>query len=470
MLTRLGVVLALVACGGDPSDADYTAFPVAAGAAVDKVTWYQGVEKVLYNDTDIRTGGTHVPPVIEGRPGMLRVFVSPQSRNDWVSRTIAVVLKVQDRTQELQLTDYLTVWGSWQEENLRKTANFQVPAEMVSADTVFEVAIHEMYPWRLGGTDDVSEATWTSADRSLRTMATGVLDLHLVPIRYNGDGSGRLPDVSGPAIERLRERLFATYPVTDIDITVEPPMNWPGRVTSSGGWEALLAQVTTLREGSVGPQAYFYGLFNPASTFEDFCVGGCTAGLSNLAVAPQDDWARASIGLGYEGHAADTMIHELGHAHGRRHANCGGAADVDGGAYPGGAIVSWGYDLVNQELIPPSNHKDMMSYCDPVWVSDYTFSALADRVAAVGPRRAAATVTDWQLIVVSGSGEAELGGFIEESVLPGGEAVTVELLAEDGSVQGVEEGWFVPFDHRPGGLALIPPTRRGVVRAQVLWD
>lgn len=470
MMMRLALVVGLSGCGALGPSTNYAEMPLAVGASVDKVTWYQGVEKVLHNDTGVRTGGFHAPAVVIGRPGLLRVFVSPKDTDSWFARNLAVVVTVRGRLEELQLTEFVNVWGQWLEDDLRKTANFDIPAEYVTEDVEFDVAVREVYPWTIGGAGDTDDAAWQSDN--LRVQQTGPIRLHIVPVRYNNDGSNRLPDTSQAGIARIRDRLFATYPTTEVEVVVEPPMPFNGRITASSGLSTLLAQIASLRVTSnVAPSAYFYGLVNPATTFDDFCQGGCTTGLSSVPRSPSDAEQRVSVGIGFPGPGEDTLIHEVGHAHGRQHAPCGGAPSADPSfPYPNGGIVAWGYDVVKGELLNPAVHVDMMSYCDPIWVSDYTFSALADWIRAVEGGARSGVVEDWQLVSVEPDGSAELGPVFDKRGFPAGAPVDLALLDAAGAVVAVEEGYLTPFDHAGGGLVLVPPVGPEVVGATLISD
>ena len=70
---------------------------------------------------------------------------------------------------------------------------------------------------------------------------------------------------------------------------------------------------------------------------------------------------------------ASTIAHELGHNLSLWHAPCGRPAGVDPG-YPhdDGSIGAWGYDHRDGSLVDSATY-DLMTYCDPAWISDYHF-------------------------------------------------------------------------------------------------
>ncbi len=144
-----------------------------------------------------------------------------------------------------------------------------------------------------------------------------------------------------------------------------------------------------VKNGAASDDEYYYGVFMPSSSFFSYCQQGCVAGLSSGSVNPNDTFLRGSIGLGYPGeYSAGTFVHETGHAHGRLHAPCAPGGQIQGidPAFPygNGGIGAWGYDLVDHQLIDPgSSVRDMMGYCDPTWISDYTYTALFNRIAVV---------------------------------------------------------------------------------------
>ncbi len=468
------LTLGAAACSRDVPDSsgpDYSSYPLAAGAAIDLITLAQGTEIVLHNPVDER-GGRFAPPIVPGRDAVVRVFVSPVVREEFSGRTLAVVLRVTGPSGERRMSEQVVVWGSWLRNSLRTTANFRIPGDWIDPERFdLEVSVHETirFDYSAGEGADEEALTWSSADDPLRVEPSGPVTLHVVPIQYNGDGSGRVPNMSGPAMAAIRATFFATYPITDLRVVEEDVLPYDGVVTAGGGWEALLSRIVALRaEAAPAENAYFYGLFLPAPSFEEFCGGGCTVGLSSVPTSPFDSWARTSIGLGYLGTADDTLVHEVGHAHGRMHAPCGNPPGPDGRyPYGGGGIGSWGYDIVLNEVRDPSVYTDMMGYCSPTWISDYTFSALHDWIVEVEALRSASTVTEWTLLTVAPDGLAEIGPVIDAPVDAGGEPAQFELLDVNGAVVAVQPGWTVPLDHSDGALALLPPVGPEVASARL---
>ena len=84
--------------------------------------------------------------------------------------------------------------------------------------------------------------------------------------------------------------------------------------------------------------------------------------------------------------------HELGHNLSLLHAPCGRPADLDENfPYPEGNIGVWGYDLRNDELVPPFT-PDHLSRCGPPdWTSDYSFKKAMDYRLSGAARRPAVT-------------------------------------------------------------------------------
>jgi hypothetical protein len=162
--------------------------------------------------------------------------------------------------------------------------------------------------------------------------------------------------------------------------------------------------LTALKTSEVGvssPKVY-YGLVSTGASVGDTWLplsSGFILGIGWIgtrASAGLD--IPASFGLKDPEVTSDTAAHEIGHNLGRYHAPCippptplSALSGIDPN-YPAAdaSIVQFGVDVSNGTVLNPDTTKDVMSYCDPQWVSDYTYQAL---YAALGGTTTAATST-----------------------------------------------------------------------------
>ena len=75
--------------------------------------------------------------------------------------------------------------------------------------------------------------------------------------------------------------------------------------------------------------------------------------------------------------------------------------------YANAALGSWGWNSRTQTLFDPNRTTDIMGYCSPQWISDYTYSGITTRVAAVNGATAhalAGTASRWRVLLLDGQG------------------------------------------------------------------
>jgi len=359
--------------------------PIAAGIQMDAIYLYQGIEVHWMQDGAL----VEDAPVsmVGGRDMLIRVFVSPIG--GWVSRTLVLRVQLVQNGHEVDSfrTSASVTGTSWPEE-LESSMNITIPGDALNVGTAMRVELLEESEAASFGGDEGRVVFPAEEPQSLGLNTPGpTLSVVLVPIRYEADGSGRLPDTSDAAIERYRRHLYARFPVATVELTVGDEFVWDQSVSASGaGWSTLLSAVGEQRALlGAGDNTYIYGLFEPAESLNTFCSGGCVPGLANLVSSAYDVWSRAAIGLAWDEVAPDVMSHQLGHNHGLSNvdAGCGSGGGASDYPHAGGHIGERGYDFVEQELLEPDTHFDFMSYCSPAWVSDYTFERLLDRAVDV---------------------------------------------------------------------------------------
>jgi hypothetical protein len=294
--------------------------------------------------------------------------------------------------------------------------------------------------------------------------------IKFVPVKYDADGSGRLPDTSAAQMERYRSTLYKMYPSSKVTITVRAPLPWSTPIDPAGaGWDEMINGIADLRTTDNAPaDVYYVGAFEPAATINQFCSQGCILGVAPLTSAV-DVGQRLALIVGYAGQEpADTLNQELAHAMGRSHAPCGGAAGPDPKyPYAGAKIGQWGFDVMKSTFINPTSvYRDFMSYCTPIWISDYTFNALSKRIAFVnkphsehGPMNDATTApARYTWIHVGANGALKLGRTVTLDHTPEGQAIDVALHGANGAQVASVLGAFFAYDNLPGGYVLVPES------------
>ena len=444
----------------DAGDDDDTAplGDAARGLDVVGISVNQGVQTWLMLDRAVANEG----PIVAGRPLLLRVHVATQP--GWVPRAIRAVVTWSPggSAPPVVLPSTITPYGDSEDGVLASTFAVDVPAALVTLTASVRVGLYEVAGGN--GAGNSIQATWpVSGDQPVPVEFNGGrLHVHVVPLRFDADGSGRLPDTSQGQLALLSEWLFRVYPTASVELTVEAnPISTSANAQANGnGWGDLLYQVTDLRdELDLPDDVYIYGMFRPADDFGSWCAAGCVAGLSWRADDPNDVTSRASIGLGYAGEgAAGTLIHEVGHAHGRAHAPCGVSSPDPSFPYSDGSLGRWGWDLVSRTLKHPTEHRDLMGYCTPRWVSDYTWEALNDRIAWVNSAplwREQGPPIRLLRLAVDPDGTIHARGVTERRVPPEGKSMAVVLRDELGDGTPAL-GTYVPFDDIDGGTIFVP--------------
>jgi len=455
-VTRFGA-LALVllsACTGADDDSSSgqelspDALVAADGVHVDAVSLFQGTEIEMMSQGLAVDPASQVP-LIGGRNAMARVFVSTDpsyNQEDVVARlTIG----------EHQVEHVKTITSKSSKFSLSSTFNFDVDGSLLESPDNWRV---ELLQTRDQSTGENPGAITDSVPFDTPTQGA-TLKILLIPISYGADESQRAPDTSPEQLALYRAAFLATYPVSDVEISVGDPLPTTTVLEpAGGGWDDMLHAMTALRSDRAVPHdTYLYGLVSPASDQASYCEAGCTLGNSYYNQSGSAS-LRVGVGLGFSGaEAVSIAIHELGHQHGRPHAPCEVPDPDPSYPYPDGEIGRWGFDPRDRTLVAPQGASDFMSYCAPAWVSDYTFRALLERsqmVDATSGNEEASSAKSYQVVRVSADGRMRRGAAM---VLPS--RPTARLSTRRGSLDGREielTGHFVHYAHLPGGVLLIP--------------
>ncbi|MGB5809715.1 MAG: M66 family metalloprotease, partial [Polyangiales bacterium] len=432
----------------------------ARSIRLSEVTVNQGVAIPLAQNGTVVSAASRKAPIVAGRDAVFQIGVTPEA--DWQPREIVVEVQLDGVAVAESRATVSTASDSSDPE-----AMIQVPVsgEELEEGATFSVGLFEIASCvdQAGGVTAPRVPASGTTELGAESLA-GPFRIVLVPIRWNTDGSGRLPDLSPGVVQEFADGVASLYPVTGVDVTVRnQPLDYGGALDAGGnGWSQLLNECLSLRSSDNGPdEVYYYCLFQPTPTARDFCSGGCVAGIGPVPSA-SDTYRRAAIGIGFNGSGVDTFLHEIGHALGRPHAPCGGASGADPGyPYADAAIGVWGYDLTSDSHISP-DYRDLMSYCGPNWISDYNYDLLFDRIASVyGRQFALKSITapalpsvSYRTVVVDADMTLSWGRDTILERLPDGEPVTAELLNTSGQVVARVPGVYQSVTHIPGGMLL----------------
>jgi hypothetical protein len=395
-------------------------------------------------------------PLIAGKHALLRAFVDVEA--GFVGRPLLGVLDLKTPEVTRTLVSERTVTQSSVQDDLATTFVFNVEAADLNRNSTYRVRVLEA--------DTTPLARYPEEGYfALGAQALPPFELVLVPFIANGFG----PLTGDAEISALRHRLLALYPSTDVLITVAAPVTLPYVVNGDGdGWDNALDRIYQLRaDAAPGHAVFYYGALAPDDSFDDYCNSDCILGFSNVA-EDSDVESRGSIGITVfkDGSgtkdAWDTVAHELGHALGRDHAPCGISDPNDTDRdYPYvnatlGGIYGYDFDLLR--LVKPKPAKDVMSYCSPVWISDYTYRAIYERLDYIASEsfRALAFAPPplFRLARIRRNGESVWLG--ERRRQGSARRAVVELLGGAGQRVSTIEAQVVAVDHASGGYVWLP--------------
>ena len=435
----------------------------AAGVTIRELALYQGVKRPLMENGAVADSDI---PVVQGRDALIRVFVDTDESYDGGPVTARLELEGQPPLEIVK-----SLGSSSSDSSLGSTINFEIPGDAMVPGTGYRVALLQLGEAAGENPAAVFPATGT---KSLDVAAAATtLHVKLIPLEYSADGSNRVPSTSDAQIQRYRDLFYGMYPLSKVTISVHDTVSGVGELSPDGnGWESLVQSLADFRnDENAADDVYYYGIFNPASSLNAYCANGCVLGLAFDITGPADVYGRVAIGVGFNGSVAvETAVHEIGHVHGRYHAPSCGAQGTDPN-FPSnnGKIGSWGYDIVEKDLFSPTAAYDLMGYCSPYWVSDYTYKALFSRLKFVNSASAVfppeTLNRTYERVRVDANGVAT---FLEPITLrkpPMAQSKSVVL--ESGAGAQTVVGQLYTYDHLEGGLVFWPQPAQPSNRATI---
>ncbi len=277
-------------------------------------------------------------------------------------------------------------------DQLASTFNFELPANWLSGTV-------QITATATGANRSATRANQLEATASFFEVPD--LDVKIIPLNYNHTGPTNPGNYYAGNVDHISNYLFRTYPVANVNISYRAPYNYTSNLETGEGWISLLEEMSFVKEFENAPRSQVYYASVPTTD-----VSGQTWFFGGIAGYGYIGY-RASVGLdlGNNDRSGSLAAHEVGHNFARRHAPCGNPAGVDVNyPYPDARIGVHGFDITTNELmLPQSDVRDVMSYCRPEWVSDYTYRALFDDQRSNGLR--AGEIGDVLLVRVRLDGE-----------------------------------------------------------------
>ena len=338
-------------------------------------------------------------PLVADEKALLRVFVT--ARKATSEGFPPVRARFYASGQEVHVEDLpgssAQIPTEVTENSLAKSANGEIPGHVIQPglEMVIEVDPDGTLDPELGVPKRIPETGRMAVD--VREMP--LFDLTVIPFLWTADPDPAIIDLTAgmatdPEGDDLLKDTRTLLPVASLDVRAHEPV-----LSSENYLGALLGATEAIRamEGGVG---HYLGMMSET-----------TLGRVGIASTP----GRSSVAPP----SSRIIAHELGHNLSLFHSPCGGAEFPDPSfPYLNGSTGAWGYDFSDGgELVPPS-HGDLMSYCEPGWISDYHFTnALRYRLFDEGASTAAATAASTRSLLLWGGVGADSVPFLEPAFL-----------------------------------------------------
>lgn len=341
--------------GCSPFTPEATATPVVSALNL-------SVEAVHLNQV-VQTLGGGVP-LVAGRGGVLRIFVKANMPNTarppvrvrlYHGSTLVATHTLAAPGASVPESPELTIFGSsW---NLTVPAAQVVPGLAVLVEVDPEGTIPES-----DRSDNVFPAPGSPLPLDVRTVPP--FRVRFVPVHQSATGLTGSVNAGSLLADALQ-----LFPLRDAEADVRLPyttaLDTLRSNDSNNAWTALLSELNVLRVAE-GSDRHYYGVVRTLYT----------SGIAGYGYVG----GRTAVGWDRSG-ASWVAAHEWGHNFGRRHAPCG-VTNPDGSyPYADGTIGVPGWN--GSALVSPGA-RDLMGYCTPRWISDYTFKAVMDHRGSAG--------------------------------------------------------------------------------------
>ena len=339
-------------------------------------------------------------PLVTGEKALLRVFPTANQATSQGIPLVRARFFVNGRETHMQdIPGKSTpIPTEVDESSLAKSANAEIPAGVIrpGLEMVIKVDPEGALDPALGVAKRIPE----TGRLAVGVRSVPLFDLTLIPFVWTQTNDRSVVELieaiaTDPENHEMLEETRTLLPVGDLDVKAHEPV-----ISSSNNGYGLRANAQAIRamEGGTG---HYMGMMPEPVTG--------AAGVAFIAT-------RVSFSIP----SPTTIGHEFGHNMSLFHAPCGGARGPDPSyPHPDGSTGAWGYDFRDGgSLVHPSTGRDLMSYCSPRWISDYSFTnALRYRLFDEGPPAAAAVAATTRSLLLWGGVGADSVPFLEPAFL-----------------------------------------------------
>ncbi len=359
-------------------------------------------------------------PLVAGRPAIVRVYAKYTGTTAPVSVTVSLTGARGGLALPPVTLGPQAVSAAPSRATYSSSFNLPLPTDWLSGTVTMTATVDSEK------IEDEADETNNSATATLKFNSVPALNILIVPFNYTHTGSINPGFYPAPTHDTISDFIKRTYPLSTINVTFHAALSFTGDLgyfdaTQAPYWEnnqntGLVDRVSALKssehlsDGGLNAPIVYYGFVSTISgghtwvpLKDGFILG---IGLIGSRVSAGLD-IPASLGLPAD-ITSDTAAHEIGHNLGRLHAPCipppnplSDLQNIDPN-YPEktASIVQFGVDLSKGTVLNPSTTKDVMSYCEPQWVSDYTYKALYN--ALIGTVTVAASAAPEASLLVRG--------------------------------------------------------------------
>ncbi len=324
-------------------------------------------------------------PLVAGRDALLRVFVVGSDTNSQQPDVQVELFNGATRIAQYTIpASSASVPLAENEGDLLDSWNVFVPGNLIVPGLGIRVTV-DPNDVILEVDEENNIFPGPAGVHALDVRSLPVFDVHFVPIQ----ASGLTGDVTEANVHTYLAEALKVFPLPGANVSVRS-QPFVSSVNNDGSflrWVDILHEMLLLLHAVEGATSHYYGVLARVNTSPGI-------GLCGLA------YPGTPVAIGRDDCGSWTAAHEWGHNFGGLHVACGVTGEDPDYPYLDGSIGVYGYDTSTGEVKTPGTDKDLMSYCDPMWISDYTFRAvLAFREAEAAAQAAYAVAREPSLVV-----------------------------------------------------------------------